>query len=869
MGPLKQGGNEEDGKYIEQQIDTLSAMYPGHALCLSEEEGSIRCLDGLILHAVPNTSKQIGFGFLPDPDVVYQRSNRRLDCLDVDTLRIPSGEHKQMGKNNMMYRLHFRKPSTLYTPEKEPKPQTLVDDHTWSSPPGWATEISFGVGGSMSGGGGSGAVSTEKTKNITIPFGSATGTYKIREPTADVVQKWENGKFSPDEENLLSEQQLKYPNKIYGLLLKALQSGKCDDDSKTGMSPECKVYQFIMADVYYNKLKARNAEMLGDGSNTGNTGNKTNTSTLQQLLEKLRADFGQLAELITSTTCVPDDMKIKFIQRILNLNSGSSKPSEPSEPSDLPEPSEPTKLPKEEIKGLQKNARDLLEKLRKYLKIKGGSIDLEDETMEGGANEPITAEELHRIKEYLDDFEDIKEYTEADIDKLNKELKNMEKIIYTKKTDKLFELLRVYYKIVPFVKDIKLKNDEKIKDIIDNIYTTMINDKDRMDVSRLINNDDEDINHYLKELLPFLNKIENEFWKVTCTTDLCKEIKELQRISNESLSTLINSQIKVRDATIDGVSDTEFDELKQTVDNNKVAYHDYADQVLEKYEPYYIAQQQHKITSSIFGVKKSDMTLRRDTNGELINKDVYIRQTDKILELKYFIYALSPFEDNVISAENYAKIFNEPADPGAADPGAAPLVGYAPLLIPIPTIQEDFNKQITLLTKEQVVEVDGIIKPIKNKYKLYERRFGAILCTTDICRQFSESKKEYDTIMKKMQKANKDIRDAVINSNNLDKIPIYNQTVATSLAEAREKALTLHDEYIVYQGKKEARSIFKAPAQPPPQPPAPAQPPPQPPAPAQPIPQPPTQPPPRDGLTAPLPPPAPRGGGRTRRKGRK
>ena len=254
MGPLTQGGSNNDGEFIEKQVEALSAMFPGHVLCIN---GS-NCLDGLLLHAIPETSKQIGFGFIPDPDIVYQRSSRRLDQLDVDTLRIPASSHTRADTSESIYTVSFRKPSTVYNPEKEPKSLRLAHDHILSAPPGWVTEIRFDSG-SMSGG-----VSAKpagpsppnpKYTEETIVLGA--NTYRIRVPTPDVMAQWEKGEFTGDEQRLLSDERLKYTEKVYALFLKGLVSHQCDMELETQLDPACGVFRYIMADRYYQQVKAK------------------------------------------------------------------------------------------------------------------------------------------------------------------------------------------------------------------------------------------------------------------------------------------------------------------------------------------------------------------------------------------------------------------------------------------------------------------------------------------------------------------------------------------------------------------------------------------------------------------------------------
>jgi hypothetical protein len=78
MGPLLQGGSAENGAFIVKTIETMEALYPGRALCVNNEGSAADCLDGLLLHCVPETSKQIGFGFLPDPVITLRNKDYKL-----------------------------------------------------------------------------------------------------------------------------------------------------------------------------------------------------------------------------------------------------------------------------------------------------------------------------------------------------------------------------------------------------------------------------------------------------------------------------------------------------------------------------------------------------------------------------------------------------------------------------------------------------------------------------------------------------------------------------------------------------------------------------------------------------------------------
>jgi len=84
-----------------------------------------------------------------------------------------------------------------------------------------------------------------------------TSTYRIRVPTPEVMAHWEKGQFTGEEQRLLSDQRLKYTEKVYALFLKGLVSHQCDMEMETQLDPACGVFRYIMADRYYQQVKAK------------------------------------------------------------------------------------------------------------------------------------------------------------------------------------------------------------------------------------------------------------------------------------------------------------------------------------------------------------------------------------------------------------------------------------------------------------------------------------------------------------------------------------------------------------------------------------------------------------------------------------
>ena len=140
------------GSFIQNGLSSLIALYPGHAIHISEKESTIPSLDGILLHAIPDTSKQVALGFIPSHENVYQRSSRALGSLTVETLRIPFSKAKEAEKSDSIYTLEFESPKTIKHREKDLTMQSIVHDVTLKPIPGWVTEIVFGQGVMVGGG---------------------------------------------------------------------------------------------------------------------------------------------------------------------------------------------------------------------------------------------------------------------------------------------------------------------------------------------------------------------------------------------------------------------------------------------------------------------------------------------------------------------------------------------------------------------------------------------------------------------------------------------------------------------------------------------------------------------------------------------
>ena len=75
---------------LAKNLRVLLTKYVGQAIYVCKGASDIPSLDGILLHAVPHTSKQIALGFIPQHDKVYHRSSREMHGIKFDTLLIPS-----------------------------------------------------------------------------------------------------------------------------------------------------------------------------------------------------------------------------------------------------------------------------------------------------------------------------------------------------------------------------------------------------------------------------------------------------------------------------------------------------------------------------------------------------------------------------------------------------------------------------------------------------------------------------------------------------------------------------------------------------------------------------------------------------------
>ena len=236
MGPHTDGGSREDGIMIEKMLEALLSTYPGHAMCVGCHTMVAGSLDGLVLYAMPHTSKQIVLGYIPEPDDEIDTSVRNLDCLEVETVRIPSEAKGRQHTGARMMTIHFNKATSLYNRDKQPRPQVIRESHTWKAPPGWVTQISFNKRESRQTGG-----NPVSLKEVILN----NQIYKIRDP-AQAMGDWKKGIFNSTEQVLLEENNLKFTNEVYALFLKGLVDSECTSEPDTHLSPECAVFRYLM-----------------------------------------------------------------------------------------------------------------------------------------------------------------------------------------------------------------------------------------------------------------------------------------------------------------------------------------------------------------------------------------------------------------------------------------------------------------------------------------------------------------------------------------------------------------------------------------------------------------------------------------------
>ena len=270
VGPIF---SREIDKFIENGLTVLLTKYPGHVIYVSEKDTGLPSLDGLLLNALPETSKQIAIGFIPDHENVYHRSSRDLDCLRVDTLMIPFSRASQEDNDCSIHYLSFHIPGTIDAREMDFDRKELSGNISFKTTPGWVTRVSFEVSQPSSDQEGGDPIkpailpgSTAASGEIDVSLGTGK-SFKIRKGAKDA---WEKGEFTAMEKALLESEGLQYSNPVYSKFLEGLVSNKCNSEADTQLNPDCGVFRYIMADRYYRQVKAmkegKQAMKVGDGT---------------------------------------------------------------------------------------------------------------------------------------------------------------------------------------------------------------------------------------------------------------------------------------------------------------------------------------------------------------------------------------------------------------------------------------------------------------------------------------------------------------------------------------------------------------------------------------------------------------------------
>ena len=274
VGPLC---GREPNKFIENGLTSLLTKYPGHVIYVSEKENGLPSLDGLLLNALPETSKQVAIGFVPDHENVYHRSSRELHCLRVDTLKVPFSKAGEEDKDCSIHYLKFDIPSRVEAQEKDFENKSLSGNISFKAPPGWVTRVSFEHSRIEQEGGDT----TIKPSGIAISgeVEVSLGDSKRFKIRRDAKAAWEKGEFTDEELALLQSEGLQYSNPIYAKFFEGLISNQCNSEPDTQLNPDCEIFRYIMADRYYRQVKAmkegKKAMKVGDSTGDSSSGTKT------------------------------------------------------------------------------------------------------------------------------------------------------------------------------------------------------------------------------------------------------------------------------------------------------------------------------------------------------------------------------------------------------------------------------------------------------------------------------------------------------------------------------------------------------------------------------------------------------------------
>ena len=256
VGPLM---GRQSNTYIKNGITSLLTKYPGHVIYVSDKETELPSLDGLLLNAVPETSKQIAIGFIPDHENVYNRSSRSLDCLKVDTLKVPFSKANEHDDDCSIHYITFDTPTRIEESVKDFEHKIISNNITLKAISGWVTKISFGSP-SIEQEGGSAVVAPVKMA-INPPIKDNEIEVRLGDSPPFIIRKdakdaWGKGEFTLAEKALLEHEGLQYSNLVYSKFFEGLVNTRCNTEGETWLSPECRIFRYIMADKYYRNVKA-------------------------------------------------------------------------------------------------------------------------------------------------------------------------------------------------------------------------------------------------------------------------------------------------------------------------------------------------------------------------------------------------------------------------------------------------------------------------------------------------------------------------------------------------------------------------------------------------------------------------------------
>ena len=285
---------------LAKHLRALLTKYVGQALYVCKGESDIPSLDGILLHAVPHTSKQIALGFIPQHENVYHRSSREMHGIKFDTLLIPSARYNDAESGESMYTLDFEIPKTIQPRETDHDRVSIRGDKSFKMTPGWVTMLTFGQP----------AIEGGASSIVTLPDKS----YKIENATPDVIAKWNKGEFTPEEKLLLENSGLKYPdeNKVYSAYLKGMLDPLCKKETGVALSDHCKIFNYLTKHDYYMKMRK-----FKNNANTGGITVSKDSKSKEVKKDKMHTENNDDDEDLNDEN-----------------NAGNTPPKDPKDPKD-------------------------------------------------------------------------------------------------------------------------------------------------------------------------------------------------------------------------------------------------------------------------------------------------------------------------------------------------------------------------------------------------------------------------------------------------------------------------------------------------------------------------------------------------------